>query len=196
MIDADQCFPAIETEGFNVVHVIGGDPVIEFPRGANYAPAVHGADRQLVIECSQPSELFQNVSTGQHSIDLRQGKTANQTIQQGVTVRHRDLVLAERNLSPRGVVGRKNQQVAIVPCDAAAAPRYEGFGQSVGGEDSLIQEGLIFFTAQGHRDAPIIVSNSATVGIASAHVRRVATSAPAALANSPMRSKSHSLSTP
>ena len=202
VFDAQQGLAPVEAHARNVLGVVGGEAVVELPLGADDAAAVHRADCQPALEHTEVGELLENVGARHDPIDTIDGQATHEPVEEREPVGDRERIGAHAEHSARGVIGCKEHEPTVdtrnAPWDATREGSLERLRLANPSLDELgIRGGLELC----HATDPFRWSRTNEVrdgrsGMASAHMSREATNAPAPFANSPIRSSGQPWSRP
>lgn len=184
-MEAQQEFAGVQSAVEQVLSVVRGEPVVEFPGCAGQTATVHRADGDLVIEQAEERQLFEHVRRSEHAVDPRVGEHTPQAPEQFGAVRHRERVAADTERAACRMVGGDDQQAPVVGQRRPAGTLTQRVPQRARTRESRVDDAGVVLVGQPHEASfrPCRrASISAAVGMASEHSRREATIAPAALA--------------
>ena len=150
MVNSNERFSAIESHGFDVVDVVSGQPVVEFPPSTNDAAAVHCANGELPVQRTEPGQLFEDVGARQHSVNTGHRQASNESVEQCVAVGHSERVGAERDFAAGGVVSGQNEELAVFARDRAPPTRYKGVNERMGLENPSVEELAVLGAVESH----------------------------------------------
>ena len=183
-----------------MVGVVGGEAVVDLPASPGEPAAVHRADGDLAVEGAEADEVLEDVGARQHAVDPRVVEGDEQPLEHRPAVDHRPRLAGHADHPPRRVVGGDDEQRPVG--GQLLAPRAVGerLGDALGSLDAHRREGgVVGVVETRHDESPVRCSISLislSVGMASAHISRPATIAPAALAYSTIRAGGQPASKP
>ena len=107
-LDAQQQLATVESRGGNVLRVVRRDPVVQLPQCTLESTAVDRADGHATLKCTQPRQLLQDVGTGHDAINPRHRQSAQEVIEQGVSISHGQGIGPDSEHSARSVISRQH----------------------------------------------------------------------------------------
>ncbi|CAB4866237.1 unannotated protein [freshwater metagenome] len=75
-----------------MARVVRGETIIQLPGRTDDATAIHCANRQFVVERTEPREFLKNVGAREDTVDFGHCETAHESIEQRESVGHRQWV--------------------------------------------------------------------------------------------------------
>ncbi len=166
-----------------MIGVVGSEPVIELPPGARQPAPVHRADGDAVLEGAEPHEILEDVGAAEHAVDPGVLQRRQQPVEHRAAIGHRQRVVAHADHAASGVVGGDDEQHAVARQPVATATaRRQCLADVPGIGDAHLQQLAEPLVGEPHCAGSKSSVISPSVGMASAHMRRDATIAPAALA--------------
>ena len=156
--------------------VVRRNPIVQLPQRALDAASVDGADGHAPFEGAEPREFLEDVGARHDPVDTGHGETAHEVVEEGVAVGDRERVAADGDHPAGGVIGREDQQIAVIAGEGAPSAIAQCALKRSRLEDPRLAQGAVVIAIQHQESSLAIMSSTCSiVGIASAQVSLVAT---------------------
>jgi len=103
---------ALEAHRRDRRRVVGGEPVVDLPRGARQAAAVHRPEDGLVVQRAEQQQVLDHVGRAEEAPDARPRQGEADAVEEVAAVRHGRRAPAGAEDAARRVVGRDDQRRA------------------------------------------------------------------------------------
>src|SRR5690606_28425676 len=84
----DEHLPPVEAHLGDGVGVVGGEPVVEFPRRAGEPAPVHRAEEDLSLQFTEEQQVLEDVGGGQQPVDTGSTQRPDRVLEDYASIGH------------------------------------------------------------------------------------------------------------